>query len=56
MHLKDLTDYQLSGKRVMLRADMNVPLKHGIIATPKELIAHFQPLNTYLEREEKLSY
>ena len=31
MHLKDLTDYQLSGKRVMLRADMNVPLKHGII-------------------------
>jgi len=37
MHLKDLTDYQLSGKRVMLRADMNVPLKHGIIANAERI-------------------
>ena len=37
MHLKDLTDYQLSGKRVMLRADMNVPLRHGIIANTERI-------------------
>ena len=37
MHLKDLTDYQLSGKRVMLRADMNVPLKHGVIANTERI-------------------
>ena len=37
MHLKDLTDYQLSGKRVMLRADLNVPLKNGIISNSERV-------------------
>ena len=37
MHLKDLTDYQLSGKKVMLRADLNVPLKNGIISNSERV-------------------
>lgn len=37
MHLKDLTEYQLSGKRVLLRADMNVPLRHGTIANTERI-------------------
>ena len=37
MHLKDLTEYQLSGKRVLLRADMNVPLQSGTIANTERI-------------------
>ena len=37
MHLKDITEYQLSGKRVLLRADMNVPLQSGTIANTERI-------------------
>ena len=29
MQLRYLTDYRITSKRVMLRADMNVPIKDG---------------------------
>ena len=50
MQLKHLTDYQLSGKRVMLRADMNVPLKDGIIAN-EERIDRTLPTIEHILRE-----
>ena len=50
MQLKHLTDYQLSGKRVMLRADMNVPLKDGIIAN-EERIDRTLPTIKHILRE-----
>jgi phosphoglycerate kinase len=31
MQFKKLTDLQLAGKRVLIRVDMNVPVKHGLI-------------------------
>ena len=37
MQLTHLKDYQLSGKRVMLRADMNIPLKDGIITNEERI-------------------
>ena len=37
MHLKDITEYQLSGKTVLLRADMNVPLRQGTIANTERI-------------------
>ena len=50
MQLKHLTDYQLSGKRVMLRADMNVPLKDGIILN-EERIDRTLPTIDHILRE-----
>ena len=50
MQLKHLTDYQLSGKRVMLRADMNVPLKDGIILN-EERIDRTLPTIEHILRE-----
>ena len=43
MQLKHQTDHQLSGKRVMLRADMNVPLKEGIIANEERIDRSLPP-------------
>ena len=50
MQLKHLTDHQLSGKRVMLRSDMNVPLKEGIIAN-EERIDRSLPTIEHILRE-----
>ena len=53
MYLKDLTDYQLSGKRVMLRADMNVPLKHGIIANAERIDRSLPTIKHILDQGRK---
>ena len=50
MHLKDLTEYQLSGKRVMLRADMNVPLQSGIIANTERIDRSLPTIKHILEK------
>ena len=49
MHLKDLTEYQLSGKRVLLRADMNVPLKNGTIANTERIDRSLPTIKHILE-------
>ena len=49
MHLKDLTEYQLSGKRVLLRADMNVPLRHGTIANTERIDLSLPTIKHILE-------
>ena len=37
MQLKYLTDYKLSGRKVMLRVDFNVPLKDGHIVNEERI-------------------
>ena len=49
MHLKDLTEYQLSGKRVLLRADMNVPLQSGTIVNTERIDRSLPTIKSILE-------
>lgn len=50
MQLKGLEDYQLKGKRIVLRSDMNVPLKDGIIVS-SERIDRSLPTIKYILKE-----
>ena len=54
MHLKDLTEYQLSGKRVLLRADMNVPLRHGTIANTERIDRSLPTIKHILQEGGKI--
>jgi len=54
MHLKDLTEYQLSGKRVLLRADMNVPLQSGTIANTERIDRSLPTIKHILQEGGKI--
>ena len=54
MYLKDLTEYQLSGKRVLLRVDMNVPLKSGTIANTERIDRSLPTIKYILEEGGKV--
>ena len=49
MHLRDLTEFQLSGKRVLLRADMNVPLRGGTITNTERIDRSLPTIKHILE-------
>ncbi len=54
MHLKDLTEYQLSGKRVLLRVDMNVPLQSGTIANTERIDRSLRTIKHILKEGGKI--
>ena len=54
MHLKDLTEYQLSGKRVLLRADMNVPLQSGTIVNTERIDRSLPTIKHILQEGGKI--
>ena len=54
MHLKDITEYQLSGKTVLLRADMNVPLRQGVIANTERIDRSLPTIKYILEEGGKV--
>jgi phosphoglycerate kinase len=54
MHLKDITEFQLSGKTVLLRADMNVPLRHGTIANTERIDRSLPTIKYILEEGGKV--
>ena len=54
MHLKDLTEYQLSGKTVLLRADMNVPLRQGTITNTERIDRSLPTIKYILEEGGKV--
>ena len=54
MHLKDITEYQLSGKRVLLRADKNVPLRHGTIAHTERIDRSLPTIKHILQEGGKI--
>jgi len=55
MHLKDLTEFQLSGKRVLLRADMNVPLRGGKITNTERIDRSLPTIKHILEEGGKIT-
>ena len=54
MHLKDLTEFQLSGKRVLLRADMNVPMKGGKITNTERIDRSLPTIKHILQEGGKI--
>ena len=54
MRLKDLTEYQLSGKRVLLRADMNVPLQSGTIVNTERIDRSLPTIKHILQEGGKI--
>ncbi|MEE8428905.1 MAG: phosphoglycerate kinase, partial [Gammaproteobacteria bacterium] len=34
-----MTDLDLAGKRVLIRQDLNVPLRHGKVSSDKRIVA-----------------
>ena len=54
MHLKDLTEYQLSGKSVLLRVDMNVPLQSGTIANTERIDRSLPTIKHILQEGGKI--
>ena len=54
MQLKSLKDYQLKGKRVMLRSDMNVPLRNGTIINSERIDRSLPTIEHILKQEGKL--
>ena len=39
MHIKKMTSLDLSGKRVLIREDLNVPIKDGVVASDARIRA-----------------
>lgn len=54
MNKKTLTDMNFAGKRVIMRADFNVPLKNGVIGDNARITAAVPSINYVLEKGASL--
>ncbi len=52
--IKTVRDFELSGKTVFLRLDLNVPMKNGIITDETRITASLPTINYCLEKGAKL--
>ena len=43
MSVTIMTDLDLSGKRVLIRQDLNVPVNNGVVTSDQRIKAHPQP-------------
>jgi phosphoglycerate kinase len=50
MKIKRLVDLDLRGKRVFIRSDLNVPIQHGKITSPKRILASIPTIEFALKR------
>ena len=55
MQLKYLTDYHITSKRVMLRADMNVPIKGGKVENEERIDRSLKTIKFILDQGGKLT-
>ena len=51
---KSILDIQVEGKRVLLRADFNVPLKDGVITSNTRIVEELPTIQNLLERRAKV--
>ena len=54
MTLKLMTEFDLRGKRVLIREDLNVPLKDGRVSSDARLLAALPTLRLALEQGARL--
>jgi phosphoglycerate kinase len=50
MKIKRLVDLDLRGKRVFIRSDLNVPIQHGKITSPKRILASIPTIEFALQK------
>ena len=55
MQLRYLTDYRITSKRVMLRADMNVPIKDGKVENEERIDRSLKTIKFILDQGGKLT-
>lgn len=54
LNKKTVEDIDVSGKRVLVRCDFNVPLKDGVITSDKRIVASLPTIKYLLEHNAKL--
>ena len=55
MQLRKIEDLELTGKRVFLRLDLNVPIKNGVIQDDTRITQALPTIKYILERTKKLT-
>ena len=45
LNKKSVTDINVTGKKVLVRCDFNVPMKDGVITSDKRIVADVPPSN-----------
>ncbi len=53
MSVIKMTDLELAGKRVLIRADLNVPVKEGKVTSDARILASLQLSSTALKLVQK---
>ena len=54
MSIIKMTDLDLAGKRVLIRADLNVPVKDGKVVSDKRITATMPTIKLALEKGAKV--
>ncbi|MBQ4634574.1 MAG: phosphoglycerate kinase, partial [Bacilli bacterium] len=54
MMKKTIKDYELTGKRVIIRVDFNVPIKEGIIKDDNRIVESLETINYAVENDAKV--
>jgi phosphoglycerate kinase len=55
MGIKTLSDITLQNKRVLLRCDLNVPIKDGVITDDGRIVASLRTIKKLLDAEDRKS-
>ncbi|QCI16111.1 phosphoglycerate kinase [Buchnera aphidicola] len=54
MNITKMTDLNITGKRVLIRSDLNVPIKNGIIQSEARILAALPTIQLAIERKAKV--
>ena len=52
--MKTIKDYDLNGKRVIIRCDFNVPMKDNIITDDTRILASLKTINYAIDNNAKI--
>lgn len=54
LNKKTIEDIDVSGKRVLVRCDFNVPLKDGVITNDKRIVAALPTIQYLIDHQAKV--